>query len=140
MTKLDLNSQYIPVGPYTIQEINFYGLPTEADQDEGKGYARYWRGRLKFIAEALGLVYDEARSGVQTGYGHGYETLTLVNTDGSLVFQVRHVNHCDGPGYSCSYSHGPWYKYGEYHGSMQPDAELREAIRVKELLQEIFNF
>jgi len=139
--RLDLNAPYVVVGPFAIQGRNFFGLPPEADRDEGEDFASHWRGRLKFIAAQTGCLYDEALSGVQQGYGHGYRTLTLANKDGSLVFQMEYVNHCDGPGYSCSYSHGPWYKYGKYNkGEAEPDPDLIQALELKQKLQQKFRF
>ena len=98
---LDLNEPYVSVGPFQIQGRNFFGLPDEVG-DAGSGYAAHWRGRMRHIAGRLGLIYDESRAGVQSGYGHGSESLRLLNPDGSLVFEMIHVNHCEGPGYSCS--------------------------------------
>lgn len=139
MEKLDLTKPYVNVGPYTIQGWNFFGLPDHIG-DEGFGWAKHFRGRLRFIAGELGLLFDEARSGTQKGYGHGRETMTLVNRDGSLIFQMTHVNHCDGPGFACSYSHGPWYKYGQYTSGAAADPKLLEAVHLKQQLAERFQF
>lgn len=137
--KLDLNSDFVSVGAFTIQECFFFGLPEEVEA-EGHGLAKFWRGPMKYIAATLELLYDESRSGTQSGYGHGRETLRLLNRDGSLIFEMSHINHCDGPGYSCSYSHGPWYSYGEYHGDAEMDPDLHQALEIKERLTEKFRF
>ncbi|RLC84865.1 MAG: hypothetical protein DRJ03_13160 [Chloroflexi bacterium] len=137
--KLDLNSEYVVVGPYTIQGGQFFGLPDDVG-DKGDGWAKWCRGRLEFIASQLGLLYDESRSGVQSGYGHGRETMRLLNPGGSLIYEMTHINHCDGPGYSCSYSHGPWYRYGEYRGDAPMDEDLARALSIKKQLEDKFAF
>lgn len=70
------------------------------------------------------------RSGVWEGRGHGREIIRALNPDGSLIYEYDHIAYCHGSGYSCSYSHGPWMKYGRYHGTREisADASLREVV------------
>ncbi len=81
------------------------------------------------LGDTVEVVYE--RTGTWDGYGHGRESVTVKNPDDSLVYQWSHIGHCDGPGYSCSYSHGPWFKYGQWQGreTISEDAKLREVVR-----------
>lgn len=129
---LDLSDNFISVGPYAIQGQRVYGPGLKPDMP-------VW-DLIKTIASVPGVTYDVTHGGERTGYGHGWEELRFANPDGSLIYKVWHIDHCDGPGYSCSYSHGPWWAYGEYKGDAQPDPELMEAMAVKKRLAEKFNF
>lgn len=65
----------------------------------------------KEALRALGAKVESARSGVWEGWGHGRETLTITDQEGNFCFERTQISHCEGPGYSCSYSHGPWITY-----------------------------
>jgi len=139
MEKIDLCKPYVAVGEYVIQEHVFAGVPQEVEP-EGDDFAAQYRAKMKYIASRLGLIYDEYRSGEQHGYGHGRKTLLLANSDGTIIYKMVYVNHCEGPGYSCSYSHGPWYEYGQYKGPVPVNGDLALAIETKKRLEEKFRF
>lgn len=71
------------------------------------------------LAEKAGLTCTVSYSGARTGYGHGQKTITLANPDGSLVYRVSYIDRCEGPGYRCSYDHGPWREYGVWRPGCQ---------------------
>jgi len=66
--------------------------------------------------------------------------MEIMNADGSMIYRVTRIDHCDGPGYDCSYSHGPWIEYGEYKGDATPDPELLEALEIKRRLEKKYKF
>jgi len=119
-----MNDVIVHVGPYTIKAerggpVSFLGIPDEVQTYDLYDFAQQYRSGMQYIAQALGLIFQEIRTGVQERgeFGHGKEALSLVSEDGTLIFEMRHVNHCKGPGHRCSYSHGPWFKVG---GRQQP--------------------
>lgn len=140
---LNLNKSYVSIASFQVQGQAFYGLPkavSEKIDDEGKHFADIFGKKMEYIAKELDLLYDCSRSGKQSGYGHGRETFTLANRDGSPIVAMTWINHCDGPGYSCSYSHGPWFEYGSYNGDAEPDEDLVKALDLKKKLKEKFRF
>lgn len=69
------------------------------------------------------------RSGAWEGYGHGHETITARNGDGTLIYECDRIARCEGPGYSCSYDHGPWFEYGQsVTCPVAPETRLAEAV------------
>lgn len=69
------------------------------------------------------------RSGAWEGYGHGHETITARNGDGTLIYECNRVARCEGPGCSCSYDHGPWFEYGQsVTCPVAPETRLAEAV------------
>lgn len=129
--KLDLADELVTIGPYTIQGGKVFGLPDGIDNVNAI---------LDIFRGSEGVLVDIQHTGTRTGYGHGRETLRLLNRDGSLIYKRDHIDHCDGPGYSCSYSHGPWEKYGSYNGTAKPDPELQRALDAKQQLEQKFRF
>jgi hypothetical protein len=127
--KVDLAAPFVAVGKFVIQ----YGAVFGCD-------ATTQTKILEELGSVPGVLIDIQHTGVREGYGHGKETIRLLNTDGSLILEAVRVDHCDGPGYSCSYSHGPWFTYGHYSGSAVPDPELVEALAIKERLSKRFSF
>lgn len=87
------------------------------------------------LEECLRVLFPNAivtstRSGKWEGYGHGIETISARNADGTLIYECTRVARCEGPGYSCSYDHGPWYDYGNFDGGQTPTKEMRLAEAV----------
>lgn len=102
-------------------------------ESRGSGYPEfdYLEADLETCLRALlpGAVVTTTRSGAWSGYGHGHETITARNGDGTLIYECDRVARCDGPGHSCSYSHGPWFKYGHITGcSVGSEKRLAEAV------------
>jgi hypothetical protein len=110
--KLDMTKGFVSIGPYTIQRGWVFGA-----KNPGKA-GDVW-DVVHHIETVAGVFSDVSHSGVRSGHGHGRETLRFLNADGTLIYEASHIDHCGGAGYSCSYDHGPWYKYGEYKGSAQ---------------------
>jgi hypothetical protein len=127
--KIDLKKDYVSVGDMVIQGGKIFGVPDEIGNNEEI---------LQHLEEKLGVLSHVSRTGAQQGYGHGKETLVLANRDGSIIYKASHINHCDGPGYSCSYSHGPWFEYGEYEGDSPTDKDLKRALDALNVLKEKF--
>jgi len=87
------------------------------------------------LEECLRVLFPNAvvtctRSGTWSGYGHGRETIRAQNGDGTLIYECDRIARCEGPGYSCSYDHGPWYKYGKNKSCPPVDLETRIAEAV----------
>lgn len=110
-SKLDYGRRHVRIGPYTIQDNIVYGLPE--DVQEGQ----VWR-IVRLLAAVPGVHYEVEHTGVRHGYGHGFETLRFRNYDGSVIYEVRHVDHCEGTGTWCPYDHGPFYRYGRYSAAV----------------------
>ncbi len=130
---LDLSDALVSVGPYTIQEGWVYG------SDDPGSEGDVWNV-VHQVEQVSGVNVDVEHTGTRSGHGHGKETLRFVNDDGSLIYQVSHTDYCEGPGYSCSYSHGPWHKYGVYKGAAALDEDLLAALEAKKVLSEKFSF
>ncbi len=88
------------------------------------------------LEECLRVLFPNAvvtcvRTGTWSGYGHGRETIRAQNGDGTLIYECTWIAHCEGPGYSCSYDHGPWYKYGQIKNipiPVDPETRIAEAV------------
>lgn len=87
------------------------------------------------LEECLRVLFPNAvvtstRSGTWSGYGHGRETIRAQNGDGTLIYECTWIARCEGPGYSCSYDHGPWYRYGQIKiiPPVDPEKRLAEAV------------
>ena len=130
--KLDLSAEYASVGPYTIQETYVYGLDHDVPNEMSV--------ILDELNKLKGVNAYVLHTGVRNGYGHGREVISVKNDDGTVIYECIHVDHCDGPGYSCSYDHGPWFTYGSYDGPEQPNDEFLEAIELYQKLKDRFLF
>lgn len=128
--RIDLSDQYVTVGPYIIQGRRVWG-PGITDDMCAKDI-------LRLLALVPGVLVDIRHIGSRSGRGHGREIVTLRNLDGSIIYEVCHIDYC--PGFSCSYSHGPWEEYGEYHGDAPADPDLLQALELKEKLSHKFIF
>jgi len=116
---LDLARPFVAIGPYTVQHLTVYGVPEGTPQED-----------VVALLEAVpGVSLHVEHTGARTGYGHGRETVRLVNADGSLIYEMTRVDYCAGSGYSCSYSHGPWVEYGAYNGDAEPDPDIALALQ-----------
>lgn len=86
------------------------GIRAEADR-HGVVWFSYEDGLRRFLPTGTQICVE--RSGVWEGYGHGYKEVVARSPSGDLIIKMSEVAHCDGPGYRCSYPHGPWYEYAE---------------------------
>jgi hypothetical protein len=116
--KLDLNKKFVQVGPFAIQEEDFFG-PFDIDEAVPPQPHRL-AAKLQYVAAQCGCLfstcYCETKVGKHEEYWHEFTCYTLTNPDGSLIYSIKWISYCEGPGFSCSYSHGPWFCYGTYHG------------------------
>lgn len=131
--KVNLSAPMVTVGPYTIQEGWMHGSDIPGQPGD------IW-DVVNQVCSIRGVNVDVEHSGTRSGHGHGREILRLVNDDGTLIYEVSHVDYCEGPGSSCSYSHGPWHKYGTFRGNAAPDEDLMAALEAKRVLSEKFSF
>lgn len=102
-------------------------------ESRGSGYPEfdYLEADLETCLRALfpNAIVTCVRSGAWNGYGHGHETITARNGDGTLIYECDRVACCEGPGYSCSYDHGPWFEYGHITScSVGSEKGLAEAV------------
>lgn len=102
-------------------------------ESRGSGYPEfdYLEADLETCLRALfpNAIVTSVRSGAWEGYGHGHETITARNGDGTLIYECDRIARCEGPGYSCSYDHGPWFEYGQsVTCPVAPETRLAEAV------------
>lgn len=102
-------------------------------QDRSNGNNTLFPSIGKFIiSETETLIYREERyggyakvnrKGQKEFYGHEYTSVSILEVEsvpgwkyrpGKILFQVTWVSCCQGPGYSCAYSHLPVIEVGEY--------------------------
>ena len=99
-------------------------------RESGYGFD-YMETDLETCLRALLLdaIVTTTRSGKWEGYGHGHETIAARNGDGTLIYECDRIARCEGPGYSCSYDHGPWFEYGQsVTCPVAPETRLAEAV------------
>ncbi len=137
--KIDLLSELVIIGQYTIQGDRVFGAG-ESEYHNPWSNEREERFVLDMLGQVAGIVIDISHSGKRSGYGHGRRIITMANSDGSLIYQRTVIDYCNGPGYGCSYDHGPWYTYGYYRGDACPDNDLVAALECKKTLEQRFSF
>lgn len=78
--------------------------------DRGVVCYAFENGLREFLPS--GTEVSVERTGKWEGWGHGYKQVVARAPDGALIYKMKEVAYCDGPGSECTYSHGPWYEYG----------------------------
>jgi len=102
------------VGPFCFQNGELFHEGHFVNGLQRLGYTARFKNQIEYVVQegADGHYMTEEKTGVWEGFGHGKITLRLHDKNGSILYEVSRIGYCEGPGYSCSYSHGPWFKYG----------------------------
>lgn len=135
------NEKYVEIGKVILKRTTLFFRDEKSREEFVKtnnirfqwSYAKYdhYEADLETCLRALfpNAIVTCVRSGKWEGYGHGYETITASNGDGTLIYKCDRVARCEGPGYSCSYDHGPWFEYGQsVTCPVAPETRLAEAV------------
>jgi len=77
---------------------------------DGLGWFEAFRDKISFVANEIGGTVIERKN--HRSVGHSLRSLVLYDHNGHYVHGLQDVWNCEGPGYRCSYSHGPWYPKG----------------------------